>query len=300
MPDWFSVTRVSAKDVDEEAPQDAVLDSGASDPLEESGVIENRPSDQLKQRARYSTSWPAGVTESLEPSTDHKASLSANQWSLLVLFGVGLFICAALVTGVVIGRVVRGTVAAEAATAVPAGSALVAAAQAWTSPDGDRLDPRPVSDVGEISVASLFDAGPTSSDAAPDFQLETLSGDPLSLAALKGRVVVVNFWATWCNWCKYEMPALQAVHRKYSDQGFVVLGVNVEEPRPLVEAYVERYGLSFPVVLDVAGTTAESYKVRALPMTFFIDREGTIVRVQRGAMREDELELYVRNALARD
>ncbi len=316
MPDWFSVTTVSAHDVaahdvaahdvphdvdetspDEALPQDVSEHSGASAAGDVIAATQRSP-DEPKQRARYSTRWPAGMPEGPEPPDD-TAGLSVNQWVLLISLGVLVFVGAALATGLVIGRVLRDPAATRASAAVPAGSTL-AAAQLQTASGRDRVDPRSVSAERESGVSSLLDAGPGAGDRAPGFQLETLEGDVLSLAALEGRVVVVNFWATWCNWCKYELPALQAVHEKYKDEGLVVLGVDVEEPGPLVEAYAERYGLSFPIVLDVAGAASEAYKVRGLPMTFFVDRSGAIVRVKRGAMREDELELYVRNALAGD
>jgi thiol-disulfide isomerase/thioredoxin len=130
--------------------------------------------------------------------------------------------------------------------------------------------------------------------------LETLDGDTLALGRLKGHAVLINFWATWCAWCKYELPALQAVHEKYQNKGLIVVGVDVEEPRSLVEAYVHRYGVSFPIVLDMEGFTAEAYRIHGLPMTYFVDRDGTIVHVQRGAMREDELERLVHAALTSD
>ncbi|MBS1252370.1 MAG: Thiol-disulfide oxidoreductase ResA [Anaerolineales bacterium] len=308
MPEWFSVTTVSAHDVphdvdetspDEALPQDVSGHSGASAAGDVIAATQRSP-DEPKQRARYSTRWPAGIPEGEGPEPpDDTARLSVNQWVLLISLGVIVFVGAALATGLVIGRVLRDPRAPRASAAVPAGSTL-ASAQLQTASGRDRVDPRSVSDGRESGVSSLLDAGPGSGDRAPGFQLETLEGDVLSLAALEGRVVVVNFWATWCNWCKYELPALQVVHEKYKDEGLIVLGVDVEEPGPLVEAYAERYGLSFPIVLDVEGTAAEAYKVRGLPMTFFIDRSGTIVRVKRGAMREDELELHVRNALAGD
>ncbi|MFQ5859088.1 MAG: TlpA family protein disulfide reductase, partial [Anaerolineae bacterium] len=241
---------------------------------------------QVTQRARYSTSWPVG---GMPPSSrrSEKSSgamgLSVNQWVMLVCVGVVLFIGLALATGVVVGRVLRGPMAGRASMAVSAEPAALDA----------RVDPRPEFDVYAGGASLVFDYALASGDEAPGFRLEALDGGTLSLDDLKGRTVLVNFWATWCNWCKYELPALQAVHEKYQDDGLVVVGVDVEEPRALVEAYVQRYGVSFPVVLDVEGATAEAYRVRGLPMTYFVDRNGAIVRVQRGAMREDELELYV-------
>lgn len=304
MAEWFSVTRASVEDEgDEVSPQDAAPYSGAPTASDRLPVPDHQRHDLAQRRARYSTRWPAGAPSQDagdEPDEESLATSSVNRWVMLVSLGVLLFIAAALVTGMVIGRIIRAPNAVRIAEAVPVRSTLSTVSQSWTSPGSARLDPRPVSDVRESEVSALFDTGPTAGDPAPAFQLEALGGQALSLADLKGSVVVVNFWATWCTWCRYELPALQAVYDKYKDQGLVVVGVDVEEPNQLVEAYVRRYGLTFPVVLDMEGATAEAYKVRGLPMTFFVDREGSIVRVKRGAMREDELELFVRDALASD
>lgn len=274
--------------------------------VEKMNMADQHPK-QAKQRARYSTSWPASSTglaqrlrEDAAPDTGGAFALSVNQWTVLIGLGVVLFIGLALVTGVVVGRALRGPLAVRASTAVPAGSAVIAEAQPLLTQPEVRVDPWPRSGARDTGVSLLFNDVLVAGDAAPDFHLEALDGDTMSLSHLKGRTVLVNFWATWCNWCKYELPALQAAYEKYQNKGLVVVGVDVEEPRPLVEAYVQRYGLLFPVVLDIEGTTAEAYRVRGLPMTYFINPDGVIVHVQRGAMREDELELYVRDVLAAD
>lgn len=165
-----------------------------------------------------------------------------------------------------------------------------------------RVNLRP-SDDGSASggVKSALEPEPLGpGHAAPDFQLPTLKGDELALTDLAGRTVIVNFWATWCTWCRYEMPALEAVHRKYRQDGLTVVGVDVAETRPMVEAFADRYDISFPILLDIDGGLAETYGIRGLPMTYFISGDGKVVRVQRGAMREDEMELYVRELLARE
>jgi peroxiredoxin len=112
---------------------------------------------------------------------------------------------------------------------------------------------------------------------APDFDLTTLDGRNAKLSDLRGEVVLLNFWATWCPPCKAEMPDLEALYREHGDaQGFVVIGVNYEEAQAPVEAFVRERELSFPVWLDHEGKAAAALGVRGLPVTFIIDREGYI------------------------
>lgn len=270
--------------------------------MTDTGLPDPQEPTQARQRARFSTDWPAGST--LPPPKPGRqashAALSANQWTVLILAGVFLFVGLALASGVVVGRAFIGTSAAPAAMVAPAPPREMVRPEPRVLPSSLRVDPRPSAVVADSAISLLLGHGPGPGDEMPSFKLKALDGGTLSSDDLLGRPLVLNFWATWCTWCKYELPALEAVHEKYQNKSLIVVGVDVEEPRPLVKAYAERYGLSFPVLLDETGETAAAYDVRGLPMTFFIGRDGTIVRVQRGAMREDELELYVRSVLADD
>lgn len=113
---------------------------------------------------------------------------------------------------------------------------------------------------------------------APDFALPALDGKTVNLKDLRSKVVLLNFWATWCPPCKAEMPDLDALQRQYGEaRDFVVLGVDMEEDAETVRQFVEQYKLSFPIVLDGDGNvTGQLFGVRGLPMTFIIDREGMI------------------------
>lgn len=267
-------------------------------------MSDQREQSQRGEPARFSTGWRAGTARPGVGAHSHSqatsSALSANQWAALVCLGVVLFIGVTLAAGVLVGRALRRPMAARAATSVPVSAAASIDLAARPTTPGLRVDPRPRSSIRDAGVPVLLTSELSTGDGAPAFRLEALGGGPLSLEDVRGQAVLVNFWATWCTWCKYELPALQAVYEKYRGRGLVVIGVDVEEPRSLVEAYAERYGLTYPIVLDEAGATAEVYGVRGLPMTFFIDGDGAIVRVQRGAMREDELELYVRGLLQAD
>lgn len=131
---------------------------------------------------------------------------------------------------------------------------------------------------GVISLAAQ--AGRTAAQArpAPDFTLPAADGSTVRLSDLRGKVILLNFWATWCPPCKAEMPDLNALHREYGQaKNFVVLGVDVEEERAAVQAFARELGLSFPLALDEAGeVSAHSYNVRTMPTSLIIDRNGVI------------------------
>ncbi len=111
---------------------------------------------------------------------------------------------------------------------------------------------------------------------APDFELAGLDGKPLRLSELRGRPVIVNFWATWCAPCRQEMPLLQETAERYGDQGLVVLGVDVGEDAAAVGNFARSLGVEFPILLDTTQHVSDRYRVYGLPTSFFIDREGVV------------------------
>ncbi|RED58154.1 TlpA disulfide reductase family protein [Cohnella lupini] len=131
---------------------------------------------------------------------------------------------------------------------------------------------------------------------APDFRLSDLDGNPVNLSDYRGQTVLMNFWATWCQVCKAEMPHVEKLYRKYKDQDVVVLSVNVtsqERNAGKVGDYVDKHGLSFPVVLDEAGAVADQYKVTAYPTTYIIDADGVIRERYLGAISYDNMKKAV-------
>ncbi len=123
---------------------------------------------------------------------------------------------------------------------------------------------------------------------APEFAYTTIDGVEHKLSELRGRIVVLNFWATWCEPCKQEMPALDRINDKYGDQ-IIVLGVNKLESTDKIAEFAASVNTKFPLIANSKGDISELYGVRNLPTTYFILPDGTIGQWQPGGMQEDEL-----------
>jgi len=129
-------------------------------------------------------------------------------------------------------------------------------------------------DQSQVQTGSVPKEGFT----APDFTLGLLDGGEVTLSELQGNVVLVNFWTSWCPPCRKEMPAIESVYRSYKDIGLVVIGLNLtaQDSKPDVSAFVQEMGVTFPIALDINNAVGNSYRVTALPTSFFIDRKGVI------------------------
>jgi thiol-disulfide isomerase/thioredoxin len=112
---------------------------------------------------------------------------------------------------------------------------------------------------------------------APNFTLEDLSGKPLSIKDFKGKVVFLNFWATWCVPCREEMPLMEILHREYKDQGMEMVAVNFREDKKEVRKFFAELGLSFKSLMDSGGDVSDKYGAWSLPLTYIIDRKGEFV-----------------------
>lgn len=137
--------------------------------------------------------------------------------------------------------------------------------------------------------------------AAPDFTLPDMDGVEHSLNDLRGKVVMLNFWATWCPPCRREMPSMQRLYAKYSEQGLVVVAVNQFEDPDLVFEFTGRLSLepTFPILFDRESRVAESYRVKGLPTTYLIDQHGNIRYQAIGGREFDhpEVEQLIRDLL---
>ena len=131
-----------------------------------------------------------------------------------------------------------------------------------------------------IASASVEAIAPTA--AAPDFTLRTMNGPNLRLAEQRGRVVMVNFWATWCGPCRQEMPHLNRLYDKYRSSGFQLLGVNIDEDPRAAADLATRLGVHFPVLLDTDKKVSRLYDMSAMPATIVIDRDGKVRFIHRG------------------
>lgn len=156
--------------------------------------------------------------------------------------------------------------------------------------------------IGVLNIRSLLpgavsgsQVGAESSEIgspAPDFVLEDLSGNLVKLSDLKGRLVVLNFWATWCTPCRTEMPEFQEIYQR-NEQDLVVLGINLEESPGDIQDFVSPLNITYPILLDKDGLVSRLYKVIQLPNTYFIDRQG-ILRIRHiGFLSSDQFQEYL-------
>lgn len=122
---------------------------------------------------------------------------------------------------------------------------------------------------------------------AEDFSLNSLDGKQYTLSALRGKVVLIDFWATWCPPCKKELPVLEKLHRDFKDEGLVVLGIS-DENKTTIEKFLKENKLTFPILLDQGGKVAQLYKVQAIPRVILIDKKGKIVKDITGYEEENE------------
>jgi len=119
---------------------------------------------------------------------------------------------------------------------------------------------------------------------APDFTLDTLEGEKVTLSDLRGKIVLINLWATWCPPCRAETPALENSYEQYKDSGVVILGVDLtnQDLESDVITFVQEFGLTYPILLDRDGSVSALYQLKGLPTTFFVNREGIIRTVLVG------------------
>lgn len=165
----------------------------------------------------------------------------------------------------------------EAAAPQPAPAAEAAGAQAAGADASGGAAP----EAADAETAQMQELGfqlPRRAVQAVSFDLQDLAGASHSLDAYRGSLVFLNFWATWCGPCRTEMPAMQALHERLAaGSDFVMLAINLQEDAALVRSFAEELGLSFRILLDDSGEIAASYGARTLPMSYLIDKDGSIL-----------------------
>ena len=129
---------------------------------------------------------------------------------------------------------------------------------------------------------------PVVGTAVEDFQLVDLSGKMQSLSQYRGKIVLLNFWATWCKPCTTEMPAMQTIYDKLRDKGFVVLAINELEDDAKVREHIKQYGHTFPVLMDRDNKVANQFGVFGLPVSVFIDQEGRVQEYIKGGLLTEQ------------
>lgn len=134
---------------------------------------------------------------------------------------------------------------------------------------------------------------PRAGDMAPDFVLRDLDGKEYRLSDYRGKGVFLNFWGTYCEPCKDEMPAMDRQYQIYRDRGVEILAVNVGESEIAIQKFIDQYDLSFPVVIDETGDVQKAYGIYPLPATFLIDSEGKIVDYIEGRMDDRDIQAYM-------
>lgn len=135
--------------------------------------------------------------------------------------------------------------------------------------------------IGLSLAAAAFAATPIGAPA-PDFTLKRDSGENMRLSELRGEVVMINFWATWCAPCRQELPLLNSLYDQYRKVGFSLLAINVDDDPANARAMARKLGLKFPVLLDTDKRISRLYDVTAMPSTWLIDRDGRVRYVHRG------------------
>lgn len=152
-----------------------------------------------------------------------------------------------------------------------------------------------------VLLLSLFGSGLIAADSnqkAPNFSLKTFNGKSIELAKLKGQVVVLNFWATWCGPCRAEIPGFLEMYEKYKTKGLEIVGISLDDGGwPDVNPFVEKYKISYPVVIGDEKLARAYGNIQAIPTTFIVNKEGFIVDRHIGYMTKDDLEKKLQTLL---
>ena len=132
--------------------------------------------------------------------------------------------------------------------------------------------------------------GPVEEGPAPDFTLTTFDGKTIRLSDLRGQVVVINFWASWCPPCREEAPYLERTWRKYKDKGVMFIGVDYLDTEKKALEYLEEFDITYPNGPDIGTRIADAYRIKGVPETFFVDKQGNLRGVKIGPLRPPELD----------
>lgn len=149
-------------------------------------------------------------------------------------------------------------------------------------------------------AGAQLQASPQEGFLAPNFTLETLEGETVSLSDFEGQAVMINFWASWCPPCRAEMPSMENVYQKYQNQGFVILAINATHQDTVSGAanFVAEEGFSYPILMDTKDSVSQLYQLRSLPTSLFVGKDGLIQEiVYGGPIPEADLQTRIENLL---
>jgi peroxiredoxin len=138
--------------------------------------------------------------------------------------------------------------------------------------------------IGFFSAASAV-------EKAPDFQLPQIDGNTVSLSDLKGSVVYVDFWATWCPPCRESFPWMESMHQRYQDLGLQIVAISLDQKSDLIKSFLKSHNASFTILHDSEGGTAEAFEVKGMPSSYLVDRKGNIRMRHAGFNDDDKAEL---------
>ena len=152
------------------------------------------------------------------------------------------------------------------------------------------------------SKADAVDTAACDPDARPanlDFTLQDMNGDDVDLASYKGKVILFNFWATWCGPCKVEIPSFVELQNEYGDQGLAVLGLSVDDPIEKLKPFADEYGVNYPLLVGLGRDDVKEAlgPVWGIPITLYIDRSGTVCKQHMGLATKDQVEREIRAML---
>ncbi len=195
------------------------------------------------------------------------------------------------------GNTIVNTIPEAAATAQPSDPAIVSATQQASASLSSIADAPSIVSIASNS-AQTRPVGLEIGDAAPGFSSTTDQGANFALADQQGKIVLLNFWATWCVPCKTEMPEFQKAYAAKASHGLVIVGVNDNESADQITRFRSQFGLTFPLVVDDGAHIQQMYGIRSYPTTYVLDRNGAIVARNFGAMTVDQIDKLIAQALA--
>jgi peroxiredoxin len=162
------------------------------------------------------------------------------------------------------------------------------------SPSGERYGP--VDMPAELRLPDVKVA-PEEGAMAPDFLLEDLDGGEVRLSGLRGKALVINFWATWCAPCRKEMPQFVEAYDRYEGEGLEIVAVNLQEGKSIASKFAEDYGMDFIVAIDRDGEVGDQFRLLGLPTTYFVGRDGVIRSVFTGPFEASERGTSIQGAI---